>query len=262
LEEKEMKDIQRQVVVIAATIIVIVVNALANILPINGQNTGEIANRFEVYFQPAGYVFSIWGLIYAGMIAYSIFQLLPAQRQNRRLRRIASWYLLASTANVAWLLLWHYEMFTATMAAMAILLLALIAIYLQLRTGRKRPEKSERWLVQVPFSIYLGWISVATIANATAVLDNLGWHGQPLTPEIWTVIMLAIAVILGLLMAARFGDWAYSLVLAWAFAGIAVRFPDVPLVYFASWGAAGLAILLALMARFLIKAPRPRPKTI
>ena len=101
-----------------------------------GQTTGEISDRFEVFFVPASYVFSIWGLIYAGLIAYAIYQLLPAQAQDPHLRSIGTLFILSSLANMAWKFLWHYERFSLTVVAMTILLLCLIAIYLRLDIGR------------------------------------------------------------------------------------------------------------------------------
>ena len=130
------RDTLRQIITVIAVVATIVVNALANILPFNGQETGAISDRFAIYFVPAGYVFSIWGLIYLGLIAYAIFQALPAQRENPRLRSIGGLFLLSSVANIAWIFLWHYEVFAATLPVMLVLLGSLIAIYLRLGTGR------------------------------------------------------------------------------------------------------------------------------
>ena len=126
------RDVVRQAVVVIATIATMVVNGLANALPLNGQTTGEISARFRVYFVPAGYVFSIWGLIYVGLILYTIYQALPAQREEPRLRSTGYLFALSCLANVAWLILWHYEYFLLTLVAMGALLLLLIAIYLSL----------------------------------------------------------------------------------------------------------------------------------
>jgi hypothetical protein len=131
---------------------------------LNGLNTGQISDRFQVYFVPAGYVFSIWGLIYIGLIAYGIFQSLPAQRENPRLRATGWWIVLGGLANSAWIFLWHYEQFPLTLLAMFTLLAALIITYLKLGTGQSKVSKTETWAVRVPFSVYLGWISVATVA--------------------------------------------------------------------------------------------------
>lgn len=116
------RDILRQVLVIIAAFATIIFNIAANALPLNGLNTGELSDRFQIFFVPAGYVFSIWGLIYLGLIAYAIYQLLPAQRENPRLRSIGYLFILSCLANIAWLFLWHYEVFEFTLIAMGVLL--------------------------------------------------------------------------------------------------------------------------------------------
>ena len=238
----------RQWVNFLAIILTIVINGLANTLPINNQTTGEISDRFEVFFVPAGYVFSIWGLIYVGLIAFAIYQLLPAQREDPRLLRIGYLPAVASLANISWLLLWHYEYFVATMAAMLALLLSLILIYIRLDIGRTPVSRSGLWFVNIPSSIYLGWITVATIANATSMLDFLDWGGWGISPEIWTVIMLGAGVIVAFGMAFTRGDILYLLVLVWAFAGIAVKHADNSPVATAAWISTGLVTLLVVVS--------------
>ena len=240
-----MKGTVRQIVVILAALAMIIVNVLANALPINGQNTGEISDRFAIYFVPAGYVFSIWGLIYIGIIAYLIYQALPAQRNDARMEAIAGPFVLSSVANIVWIFLWHYNAFPATLLAMLVLLASLIVIYLRLGTGRTRVSTAETWAVRVPFSIYLGWITVATIANVTQVLYYLGWNGFGISPETWLMIMLAVAVVVAGLMAWTRRDAAYLLVLVWAFIGIALKHAAVPPVAIAAWVAtAAVAVLV------------------
>src|SRR5512139_2538622 len=131
-----MKDTIRQILVILSVLATIIVNFLAVSLPLNGLNTGEISDRFDVYFVPAGYVFSIWGLIYIGLIAYAIFQALPSQRENPRLRATGWWVSIGGLANIAWIFLWHYQQFPLTLFAMLVLLASLIITYLRLGTGR------------------------------------------------------------------------------------------------------------------------------
>jgi hypothetical protein len=237
-----MKDILRQVLVILSTIGVIVINGMASTVRLNGQTTGEISDRFDVYFVPAGYVFSIWGLIYLALIAYSIYQALPSQRENPRQRRTGYLYVLSCIANVAWLFLWHYEYFVWTLVAMVVLLLLLIAIYLRLGTGSTRVPAAETWLLRIPFSIYLGWITVATIANVTSLLDYLNWNGWGLSPEIWAAIMLVAAALIASAVSLTRGDIAYILVIVWAFIGIAVKHSDTALV----------AILAGFLAGFVL----------
>ena len=246
------RDSLRQIITVIAVIATIVVNALANIVPFNGQQTGAISDRFAIYFVPAGYVFSIWGLIYLGLIAFAIFQALPAQRENPRLRSIAGLFALASSANIAWIFLWHYEVFPATVPVMLVLLGSLIAIYLRLGTGLMQVNRAETWMVRVPFSVYLGWITVATVANATQLLYFLGWNGGAIGPEVWTVIMLAVAVVLAWLMAITRRDVAYLLVLVWAFIGIATKHAGTPVVSNAAW------IATALVAAAVVWSALPR----
>ena len=236
----------RQISVVVAVIATITVNILANALPINGLDTGEISDRFSVYFVPAGYVFSIWGLIYLGLITYAVFQALPSQRDNPRIRAIDGPFLLASLANIVWIFLWHYEQFPLSLVAMVVLLASLIVIYLRLDIGRAVVPARERWLVHLVFSVYLGWITVATIANVTTVLDYVGWGGWGISEETWLVIMLAVALVVAALMAWTRSDVAYLLVLAWAFAGIAVKHAGTPVVANAAWIAT--VAVLALVA--------------
>ena len=242
-----MKNISK-ILVIIVTLVTITINGLANALPLNGQNTGEISDRFKVLFVPAGYVFSIWGVIYLGLIAYAIFQALPAQRDNQRLHSAGWWFVLAGIANSAWIFLWHYNLFPLSLLAMLTLLVSLIAIYLKLGIGRVSVSAGERWATFIPISIYLGWISVATIANVTDVLYDLGWTGGGIDAQIWVVLLLGVALVIGALMAARHADAAYLLVFVWAFTGIGVKQEGYSLVVTSAYIAAGLAALLAVWA--------------
>jgi translocator protein len=236
----------RQVLNLVAIVAVIAFNSLANVLPLNGQTTGSVSDRFPVYFVPAGYVFAIWGLIYVGLVAYGVYQALPRQRHNPRLRGIDYLFLVSCVANIVWLFFWHFNLFLLTLPAMLTLLVALILIYWRLGIARAGASTAERWLVHVPFSTYLGWVSVATIANFADVLYFVRWDAGGLDPILWTVIMLAVATLLGVMMALTRRDVAYLLVLTWAFAGIAVKQSATLLVALPAGLAALLVLLLAI----------------
>lgn len=257
------KDTLRQIAVILATLVTVAVNGLANALPINGQNTGQISDRFDVLFVPAGYVFAIWGLIYLGLIAYTVFQALPAQKENPRLRAVGWIYLLASIANSVWIFLWHYEYLPLTLIAMLVLLASLLVIYQRLGINRTQVSRGERWTVQVPFSIYLGWITVATIANVTDLLWSLGWNGFGLSAEAWFLLMLGAVIIIAGLMAFTRGDVAYLLVLVWALAGIAVKHSDAQTLALAAAITAGVVVIFIIVgivrrgSRSPLAAPSP-----
>lgn len=248
------KDKIRQLMVIIATLGMITINALANILPINGVNTGQISDQFKVYFVPAGYVFSIWGLIYLLLIAYTVYQALPAQKMNPVLQKIGWWYVVGSAANSVWIFLWHYQFFPFTLLMMVTLLATLLVIHRQLNRDDYHSSKGLRWFVQLPFSVYLGWITVATIANVTDVLDFVGWNGFGLDPVLWAVIMLGVAVILAALMAFTRRDWAFLGVLVWAFIGIGQKFRGLSPLMESAFLAAGLVVLFWVI--ILIKRPK------
>jgi hypothetical protein len=248
-----MKDILRQFFVVLTIIATLVVNVLADVLPINGLNTGQISDRFQVYFVPAGYVFSIWGVIYLGLIAFAVFQALPSQRENPRMRATGWWIALGGLANSAWIFLWHYEQFPLTIIAMLVLLGSLIVTYLRLGIGRSTVSASENWTTRVPFSIYLGWITVATVANVTSLLDYLKWNGFGIAPEIWMWIVLAAVLVIAVLMNFTRRDIAYSLVILWALAGISVKHTDVSSVAIPTWVTFGLVALTLALAFFLPK---------
>jgi hypothetical protein len=249
------RDIVRQAVNVLALVATIVANGLANALPLNGQTTGEISDRFDVYFVPAGYVFSIWGLIYLSLGAFAVYQALPGQRDNPALRRVGYLFALSCVANVAWLFLWHYERFPLTIVAMGALLLLLIGVYVRLGIGRTPTSTAERWFVRVPFSIYLGWVTVATIANASQLLVYLNWGGWGISPEVWTTIMLGAATAITAAVAITRGDIAYGLVIVWAFAGIAVKHVGTPIVATTAWVMTGIVVLVTALGAWLNRQP-------
>jgi len=241
------KDIIRQISVVIALIIMIAVNILSNAIPFNGLTAGEISDSFEVYFVPAGYVFSIWSVIYLGLISYAVFQLLAKQRENPRLRQTSWWFVLSCAANSIWLFLWHYGYFALSVVAMLTLLISLIIIYQRLGIGRQTVSSGERWLVHLPFSVYLGWITVATIANITAFLDFFNWNGFGISPEIWTFIMLVVATIVAVLMAYTRKGIAYWLVVIWAFIGIGAEQADTPLVANVAYLTTAIIVIIVVL---------------
>ena len=189
------------------------------------------------------------------MILFTVYQALNSQRENSLIDNIAPAYWIANMANNVWLFLWHWEFFPLTLIAMLTILVSLISLYRQFNKTDSPLTPSELWLVKVPFSIYLGWISVATVANISQVLFFTGWNGFGLSPEIWTVIMLAVGAVLGILMLLRERDFAYAAVLIWAFIGIAAKQANNPTIVYSAWSAAGLIILFGLIT-LIVKKPK------
>lgn len=254
-EDSMNKDSLRQAVNTITFFATVVVNGLANALPLNGQTTAQISDRFPVYFTPANYVFSIWGVIYLLLLGFTLYQALPSQRENPRLRRIGYLPALAGVLNSAWIFLWHYNLFEWTVPVMAGLLLTLIAIYLRLDIGRAATTIREKWLVNIPFSVYLGWITIATIANVTALLYYLNWDGFGISPEVWTVVILLIGAAIASTLIFTRADVAYTLVIVWAYAGIVVKQFGVPIV---AWTAAlGVLVVIAVLIAARLQRVQP-----
>ncbi len=230
-------DVLRQIVNIFALGAVLTVNVLSNALPINGRTAGEISDAYPSLVTPAGYVFSIWGLIYTLLIVFVVYQALPAQKDNPRLERLGYMFALSCACNFFWIFAWHYGVVWLSELLMLGLLASLIVCYNRLGIGKTEVSAAEKWAVRLAFSVYLGWITVATIANTTVLLLEWGVEGGWLAP-VWAVIVIGVAAAIGLLVLRRRGDVPYSLVLVWAFFGIAVS----------QWGAEAFVVITALVA--------------
>ncbi|NJC96496.1 MAG: tryptophan-rich sensory protein [Anaerolineae bacterium] len=241
-----MKDTLRHTANLVPVLIALTVNILASALPLNGQNTGEISDRFQVYFVPAGYVFAIWFFIYVGWIAFAIYQFRASQKESPRLRRLGYLFAASNLVNAAWLFTWHYNVFGLSVLVMLSLLGLLIASYLRLDVNRVKVTRAERWSVDIPFSIYLGWITVATVANVTDWLYLVNWNGFGIPAPTWAVIMIGVASVVGLAMTITRQDAAYLFVLVWSFIGIAVKQTPAPNVVTSAWIGAVLMFVLAV----------------
>ena len=201
--------------------VMVAINALAGSTTLlNGKLSGEISDLYPTLITPAGFTFSIWGIIYTLLLIFIVFQAFPQNRNQSFLHQISFLFALSSIFNVFWLFLWHYEFITLSVVLMFGLLATLITIYLRLDVGRASVPLKERILVHIPFSVYLGWITVASIANVAVALTAAGWDGVGVQPVMWAVLVLAVAVLIALIAIVTRKDVAYSLVIVWALAGI------------------------------------------
>lgn len=220
-----MKNRSLLAVLSAITLIATVaINSVANIIPFNGVTTGEISDSFPIAFVPAGYVFSIWSVIYIGLALYTVFEWKQARSLNPKTSvRVPQLFILSNILNAGWIYCWHYGYYTITLLLMVGMLLSLIAIYKEIR--KKDIFESFQTIAQlaIPFSIYLGWISVATIANVSVLLIRSNWDGFGIADGYWAAIMVVVATILGMLMIIREKDSVYPLVLIWSFIGIYIK---------------------------------------
>ena len=247
----------RQIICVLSVAGTIGGNALANIVPFNGQTTGAVSDGFDVLFTPAGYVFGIWGLLYITWCVYAVYQFLPSKRSDPRLARVTYLFAATGAVNVGWLLLWHYEQFGLSVIAMLVLLGLLIAIYLRLDVGRTKVSLAEKLCVEVPFSLYLAWISVATIANVTVFLRHIGWSGWGLPEAAWANIMMLIASVLGITACLQRRDFAFVAVLVWALVGIADKQAETASVQTGAWVCCGL-LAAAVVARMALDIRKRR----
>ena len=227
------------------------VNSLSNFYPPGGMNVGEISNTLfkDVQIIPANYAFIIWGVIYVGLIAYGIFQLQPSQRKDWSIRHVNRYLIVACLAQVGWIYLFTFRWFWLSVVAMVIILLALILSYESLGVGRITTTKRRQWLSHVPFSLYLAWISVATIVNIACALfaSGLQSHGTS-----WTVAMLIVGTALAIIVTRLRTDITFVLVFVWAYGAIAQRHQDNSLILgTAIVGAIVMVIQLVLSCRKL-----------
>ncbi|PKM72544.1 MAG: lantibiotic ABC transporter permease [Firmicutes bacterium HGW-Firmicutes-16] len=215
-----------KLIAVVTFIIMVTVNALSALLPLNGLTPGEVSDSFPNLFAPAGITFSIWGLIYLLLTVYTLYLLGLFQGKENHvnvdlLRKTGIVFSISSLINAAWIFSWHYKIIPLSMVLMVFLLICLIDISVIIDKQGLSPK--EKLLIRLPFAVYFGWITVATIANATVLLVSLGWSGFGLSEVIWTIIILAIGALICVATLLRFKSTAYGLVLVWAYTGILIK---------------------------------------
>jgi hypothetical protein len=215
------------IVNLVAFVAVIVVNALSTTIPLGGMSPGQLSDLYPNLFVPAGLTFSIWGIIYVLLAVYVVyclvFSLRKAEPSSSFMEKSAGLFLVSCLANIGWIFSWQYRVLTLSLVCMVVLLLALIGAYVRLNVGRSKAGGGEKYMVHLPFSVYLGWISIATIANVTALLVYYRWQRFGLSELFWAVVMIAIGIILGLAFLLYRKDIFYTLVIDWALIGILLK---------------------------------------
>lgn len=230
---------------LVAFAIVILFNVLSNALPINEQTMPEISAKYPSLFTPAGFTFSIWGVIYLMLLIFVIWQALPAQRGNQKVAGISKYFQINCLMNAVWIVVWHYDLLALSLVVMLGILATLILTYRALIASIDTAPFVEHIALYLPFSLYTGWISLATIANASALQNGNGWDDVWLTAVQWTLVKLAVAGAVGGTMILRHRDIPFALVVAWAAYGISVMQSATPEV-------SGAATSLSLLALILV----------
>jgi hypothetical protein len=248
-----MTGLPRQVLLLAATALTVVMNYLSTALPLFGNSNKEISDALPNAFTPAGVTFAVWGPIFLGLLALAVYQALPAQR-GPRLDRVFWPFLLGNLLNVAWLLAFQSLHYGLSVVIMLALLGSLGWLYTTVRA--LAPQGREVWTLQVPTSLYLGWISVATMANITAFLVSAGvtTGALGLGPATWSAALVVVAAALGSVFLLRFRDYTFALVLLWAFLGEFLARPDAALV---TAGVSAAALLLVVTGTLAARTRHP-----
>ncbi|MFA5341536.1 MAG: tryptophan-rich sensory protein [Clostridia bacterium] len=211
--------------VVTAFVVMVVVNSLANILPINKVTTGQVSDSYPNLFAPAGITFSIWGVIYLLLALYCLYQFGIFQKKavlNTALYyKTGSLFIISSIANAAWIFAWHYGALALSLVLMVMILISLILINYLL--NKADLTNKDKFFLKLPFSIYYGWITVAAIANITAFLVDMGWNRFGLREAFWTITVVIAGLIIGGITAMVNKDIPYTLVLIWAYSGIIIK---------------------------------------
>lgn len=264
-----------RIVVAAAYLIMVAVNGLANVIPINGLTTGQVSDAYPNLFAPAGYAFSIWGVIYVLLALFVLYYLGLLDRQEADSRpewlpAVAFCFVISCLANGAWIFAWHYRSIPLSVVLIVAILSSLGAISVLIAPARWKPGQETYGqqgfqraplLVWLPFGVYFGWITVATIANITVLLVSLGWDGLGLPPAFWTNAVLIVGVLIAVNVILRQRDPAYGLAVLWAYGAILFKHISpagfngaYPMVIYAA--ALGAVLLLAAVIRACL--PRKR----
>jgi len=232
---------------VIAYVLTVIINGLAGSTTlIGGVNTATISEKYTTLITPAGFTFAIWGVIYLLLGVFVFYQALPSQREKEYHKQIGWLFVLISIANIVWIFLWQYDLVTLSVLVMMVLLIGLILIYTRLGIGKKKVPLKERIANHLPFSVYLGWITIAAIANIAVALVSANWDGFGINPETWAIIIIIIALLLTLIVIATRRDIAYGLVIVWALFGIISKQTNPNIVMTAQ--ASAIIILIALVA--------------
>lgn len=211
-------------VMLVALLAMLTVNALSSILPINGVTPKEVSDRYPNLFVPAPLTFAIWGVIYILVIAYTLYQFGLFRKRGEAvnatlLNRTAIVFTVSSILNLSWVLAWHYGLLTVSFLLLVLFLITMIDMRLIIHAQEPLSAK-EKWFVRLPFSVYFGWVTIATIAGAVALLVGSGFGGLGLSEAVWTILILVVGAAIGIATALRFRDIPYLAVFVWAYANI------------------------------------------
>jgi benzodiazapine receptor len=240
------------IVSVVAFVAMIIVNALANLLPINGLDTGEVSDLYPSLFTPAGITFSIWSVIYLSLLSFLVVSWM--RKSDPFINELLPWFTVSCVLNASWILAWHYIQPAMSVVIMITLLIVLVKIFVRLHR-ESFTRLTDRIFLQLPFTLYLAWICVATIANISALLVAIEWNGAFLNEEGWTVVMMIVAALLAVKITLEYREPFFAIVVMWALLGIHWRWRErehITIFY------ASLMLITALVVVVLYSAGKRR----
>ena len=202
------------------------VNFLANYLPINGKNTGELSNQYPNLFVPAPITFAIWGVIYLLLFTFCVkqskglFSTTIDEITSETVLLINFRFIITCILNATWIFFWHYEYIGTSVIIMLLFLAQLIDLNKRLDTLTIYLSNASRFAIKAPFGLYLGWICVATVANTTAFLVNAKWDKLGQTEVFWTCLLIGIAACIVSYALIKLRNFYLGFAVIWAFSGI------------------------------------------
>lgn len=255
-----MNDKARQIITLLLTLGMVAMSIIGQVSDLGGQAIDETSNENYTLLNPAPYAFSIWGLIYLGLLGFGIYQVLPAQRNNPRFRAAFPWVVLNAIVNM----LWYFAAYNQTWNNIApnilivLMLFSLVKINEALLIRSTSAPAGETWLARMPFALYFGWVTVATPVSIASLLAYNGWNGGAMAPDIWTVIILAVALLIACYTYLRVTNFAYLIAIAWGFIAIAVEQQNTSaVVYWAALVGALVAIVVGIATFFANNQTEP-----
>lgn len=222
------------------------INYLSNTGLINNTTIGEISDDVNSLFTPAGYAFSIWGLIYLLLLGFAIYQgrsLFVKVENDDFVLKTGYWFILSCIFNSAWVFAWIYGYTGISCILIFGLLISLLKIVLKNNMQLEKISKSKLIFLNFPFVIYSGWVTVASIANVSSFLTKIGWNGFGISEEVWTIVLISIATIVNLLVTLKRNMRAFAFVGAWALIAIGVANSTNSFIKIDAFVAAGILIV-------------------
>lgn len=210
-----------------AAVMTIAMGYVSNTGIFNRNTMASVSAKCQNLFTPAGYAFSIWGLIYLGLLGFVIYYgrslfINEADQDDKTIEQIGWWFVISCVANSLWVIAWPFDYTLLSVLLMLVLFISLLRIVVLTKMELYDAPLKRILFLWWPFCIYAGWVSVALIANIAAYLTKIGWNGFGLSETFWAITMIMVASIIHIFMIWDRNMREFALVLVWSLIAIAV----------------------------------------